>query len=54
MEYAGESYSFEKFVANDKRDAGESLSRYADRPGVTVRGNQYAPRIHEGKPDILK
>lgn len=54
MEYAGESYSFEKFVENDKRDAGESLSRYADRPGVTVRGNQYAPRIHEGKPDILK
>lgn len=54
MEYAGKSYSFEKFVENDKRDAGESLSRYADRPGVTVRGNQYAPRIHEGKPDILK
>lgn len=54
MEYAGESYSFEKFVENDKRDASESLSRSADRPGVTVRGHQYAPRIHKGKPDILK
>ena len=54
MEYAGESYSFEKFVENDKRDAVNSLSRSAERPGVTVRGNQYAPRIHKGKPDILK
>lgn len=54
MEYAGESYSFEKFVENDKRDAVNSLSRSAERSGVTVRGNQYAPRIHKGKPDILK
>lgn len=54
MEYAGESYSFEKFVENDKRDAVNSLSRSAERPGVMVRGNQYAPRIHKGKPDILK
>ena len=54
MEYAGESYSFEKFVENDKRDAVNSLSRSAERLGVTVRGNQYAPRIHKGKPDILK
>lgn len=54
MEYAGESYSFEKFVENDKRDVVNSLSRSAERPGVTVRGNQYAPRIHKGKPDILK
>lgn len=54
MEYAGETYSFEEFVKNDKRDATESLSRSADRPGVTVRANQYAPRIHKGKPDILK
>jgi len=54
MKYAGESYSFEKFVANDKRDAVESLSRSADRPGVTVRGYQYAPRFHKGKPDVLK
>ena len=54
MEYAGESYSFEKFVENDKRDVVNSLSRSAERSGVTVRGNQYAPRIHKGKPDILK
>ena len=54
MAYAGETYSFEKFVENDKRDAMESQSRSVDRPGVTVRGYQYAPRIHKGKPDILK
>lgn len=54
MKYAGESYSFEKFVEKDKRGADESLSRSADRPGVSVRGNQFAPRIHKGKPDILK
>ena len=30
MEYAGESYSFEKFVENDKRDVVNSLSRSAE------------------------
>mgnify|MGYP001774955757 CR=1 FL=1 len=49
--YAGETYSFEEFVANDKRDAG-AVTRSA---GVKVSGRmmhsrQAPPQIHRGSP----
>lgn len=47
--YAGETYSFEEFVANDKRDAG-NVTRSADVPSSTVRSFQMPPRIHKGSP----
>ena len=47
--YAGETYSFEEFVANDKRDAG-NVTRSADMPSSTVRSFQMPPRIHKGSP----
>ena len=47
--YAGETYSFEEFVANDKRDAG-NVTRSVDVPSSTVRSFQMPPRIHKGSP----
>ena len=47
--YAGERYTFEDFVANDKRDAGV-VTRSADVDGRTVRSYQMPPRIHKGSP----
>lgn len=47
--YAGETYSFEEFVANDKRNAG-NVTRSADVPSSTVRSFQMPPRIHKGSP----
>ena len=49
--YAGETYSFEEFVANDKRDAG-AVTRSADVKvsGSTMHSYQMPPRIHKGSP----
>ena len=48
--YAGETFSFEDFVANDKRDAG-SVTRGMDAGSVSVgRGQQMPPMIHKGSP----
>ncbi len=50
--YAGEEYSFEEFVANDKRDAGVSTRLY-DLPTNTGRSMQSVhghPQIHKGSP----
>ena len=49
--YAGETYSFEEFVANDKRDAG-AVTRSADVKvsGRTMHSYQMPPRIHKGSP----
>ena len=49
--YAGETYSFEDFVANDKRDAG-NVTRNADVKvsGRTMHSYQMPPRIHKGSP----
>ena len=49
--YAGETYSFEEFVANDKRDAG-SVTRSADVnvSGRMMHSRQAPPRIHKGSP----
>ena len=56
MEYAGEEYSFEKFVENDKRDVTpEAQSRSADRVPMKSAGSiHFPPQIHRGKPDVLK
>ena len=50
-QYAGETYSFEEFVANDKRDAG-AVTRSADVnvSGRTMHSRQMPPRIHKGSP----
>ena len=49
--YAGETYSFEEFVANDKRNAG-AVTRSADVKvsGRTMHSYQMPPRIHKGSP----
>ena len=50
--YAGESYSFEDFVKNDKRDAGIVESRVFGGNGDqrTAGTYQHAPMIHKGSP----
>ncbi len=48
--YAGETYSFEDFVANDKREAGD-VTRAHDIRTVNVKPiNQLPPKIHKGSP----
>lgn len=51
--YAGETYSFEDFVKNDKREAG-NVTRSTDRSGSVGNVNsgmhQHAPVIHRGNP----
>lgn len=48
--YAGETYSFEDFVANDKREAGE-VTRAHDIRAINVKPiNQMPPKIHKGSP----
>lgn len=51
MRYAGETYSFEKFVENDKRDAG-ATTRFSTTPytGASTRGFHKPPQIHKGSP----
>lgn len=55
MLYAGETYSFDEFVKNDKRGS-DNLSRSTRDMdfGMKARGNQYPPVIHKGRPSILK
>ena len=50
-DHAGETYSFEEFVANDKRDAG-AVTRSADTyvDSRTLHGFQMPPKIHKGSP----
>ena len=51
--YAGETYSFEDFVKNDKREAG-NVTRSTGRSGSVGNVNsgihQHAPVIHRGNP----
>lgn len=49
--YAGEAYSFEDFVKNDKRDAG-AITRFSNTPytGTSIHGFQMPPRIRKGSP----
>ena len=57
MEYAGETYSFEEFVRNDKRDNAELGRAAMTRDRVPLRSagsSHFPPRIHQGKPGVLK
>ncbi|MDO4756253.1 MAG: leucine-rich repeat protein, partial [Parabacteroides sp.] len=51
-EYAGEPYLYEDFVANDSREAGAAVSRFAVTPfmGTGVHHHQLPPRLHPGSP----
>ena len=48
--YAGETYSFEEFVANDKREAGAVTRSYVDISGRSIHDYQMPPKIHKGSP----
>ena len=47
--YAGETYSYEEFVANDRRDAG-TVTRSSSVNGGTLNKYQMPPKIHKGSP----
>ena len=50
-QYAGEEYSFEEFVRNDKREVN-AATRFSgpQYTGAPVHGFQLPPRIHKGSP----
>lgn len=49
--YAGETYSFEEFVANDKRDAGATTrSLDVEVSGRQMHSFQHPPVLHKGSP----
>jgi hypothetical protein len=55
MKYAGEDYSFDKFVANDKVDGTAKSLRSVDAPWGKNSGTyQHEPVIHKGKPAFLR
>lgn len=47
--YAGETYSYEEFVANDRRDAG-TVTRSSSVNGGTLNKYPMPPKIHKGSP----
>ena len=47
--YAGETYSYEEFVANDRRDAG-TVTRSSSVNEGTLNKYQMPPKIHKGSP----
>ncbi len=50
-EYAGETFSFEEFVANDKTDASSAVSATRGVGSTsTYHGRQMPPKIHKGSP----
>lgn len=55
-QYAGESYSFEEFAKNDKREATSQASRATASANYLLNNHshQYAPRIHSGSPLRMK
>ncbi len=48
--YAGETFSFEDFVANDKREAGDATRGIGTGSISVSRGQQMPPKIHKGSP----
>ena len=52
--YAGEEYSYEDFVKNDKRDAGSATRSSGEWSTYKARSMQMAPRIMKGSPRGLK
>ena len=49
-QYAGEQYSFDGFVRNDKRDAGTLTRAIGEWVGYKARTNQMVPKIMKGSP----
>ena len=49
-QYAGETYSFEDFVKNDKRDAGTATRAAAPWTGYAAGGHRHAPQVMKGSP----
>ena len=54
MRYAGETFSFEEFVRNDKRDAGTATRSMGTSYTRTAHTYQHAPKIHKGSPLQMK
>ena len=54
MSYAGETFSFEEFVRNDKRDAGTATRSMGTSYTHTAHTYQHAPKIHKGSPLQMK
>ncbi len=54
MSYAGETFSFEEFVRNDKRDAGTATRSMGTSYARTAHTYQHAPKIHKGSPLQMK
>lgn len=54
MRYAGETFSFEEFVRNDKRDAGTATRSMGTSYARTAHTYQHAPKIHKGSPLQMK
>lgn len=54
MRYAGETFSFEEFVRNDKRDAGTATRSMGTNYTRTAHTYQHAPKIHKGSPLQMK
>lgn len=52
--YAGETFSFEEFVRNDKRDAGTATRSMGTNYTRTAHTYQHAPKIHKGSPLQMK
>ena len=52
--YAGETFSFEEFVRNDKRDAGTATRSMGTSYTRTAHTYQHAPKIHKGSPLQMK
>lgn len=48
--YAGEEFSYEEFVKNDKRDAAATTRSAGERADGKARNMQMAPRIMKEKP----
>ena len=48
--YAGETFSFEDFAANDKREAGDATRGIGTGSISISRGQQMPPKIHKGSP----
>ena len=49
-QYAGESYSFEDFVKNDKRDAGNVTRTSGTWTGYAAQKHQHTPQLMKGSP----
>lgn len=50
--YAGETFSFDEFVANDKNDGGSRMRSMTTGSSATMRSLHFLPKMHRGKPRV--